>query len=235
MISGSLVKTIDTSTNTLDSQSLFDETFPSGTTGIGLTPDEQQVWVEHSNPNHFVNRIRTDGSDGGEPPLTNLSEGAGPSAIAFTPDGSRAYVAGVGYFRSTSLGGDLRDDRTAAHAKAIAITPDGSHAWVPVADNTPDIYTVDLATNTVNPSTITLPDGPNWLTAAAATPDGSRVYVAGGLQPDPGKVVGISTATREPVGAPIDVGVLPAALAIVPDQSPTSRLDGPRRQSPACR
>ena len=140
MISGAFVKTIDTATNTLDSGGVGDETFPSGSAGIALTPDQSQIWVAHSDPNFFVNRIQTDGSDGAQPPLTNLGSGSGPKAIAFTPDGSRAYVAsvnGAGVFPiDTATGVASAAIPLPDSARSIAITPDGSRAFVPSAPAT---------------------------------------------------------------------------------------------------
>jgi len=225
------VKTIDTATNTLDSGGVGDETFPSGSAGIALTPDQSQIWVAHSDPNFFVNRIQTDGSDGAQPPLTNLGSGSGPKAIAFTPDGSRAYVAsvnGAGVFPiDTATGVASAAIPLPDSARSIAITPDGSRAFVPSAGNNSNVHQIDLATNTVVSPTITFSSGPANLNAVAITPGGGRLYVAGGPLPDPGKVVGLSLASRELTGPPIDVGLTPIAMAIVPDKSPTARLTAP--------
>jgi YVTN family beta-propeller protein len=233
VISGSFVRTIDTFTNTVDAVGLFDMTFPSGTLGIAVTPDEREVWVAHSSPNNQVNRIPTDSSGAGDPPKTNFlnTSFSGPRAIAFLPDGSRGYVAsetGAGVIPIDASGTALGRIGLGDAARSIAISPNGSRAYIPSAGNQSDVYRIDLATNTVIQPTTILPAGPTNLNAVAITPDGSRVYVAGGPLPDPGKVVGLAVATGQPVGPPIDVGLTPVAMAIAPNLvPPTARLAQP--------
>jgi YVTN family beta-propeller protein len=230
VVSGSFIKTIDTATNTLDDGGLRELDFPSGIEGIAVTPSESEVWVAHSDPNFWVTRIRTDGSeDPGEQRITHMN---GPRAIGFTPDGSRAYVT------SENGGGVIPMDAASGAAGAligtggdpglsIAISPDGSSAFVPSAGLDHDLYEIDLATNTGVSPTLSPPDWPTHLNAVAMTPDGSRVYVAGGPGPDPGQVAGFDLVAGELTGDPIDVGLTPIAMAIVPDQSPTPRLSAP--------
>jgi YVTN family beta-propeller protein len=67
---------------------------------------------------------------------------------------------------------------------------------------------IDIATNTVEPSTIPVGSLP---TGVAITPDGSFVYVAN-LESNTVSV--ISTSTNTVVGSPIPVGANPLAIAI---------------------
>ncbi len=232
-MSGSFVKTIDTATSALEPGGIHELAFPSAATGIALTPNGRQLWVAHTDPNNFVLRHPTDGSlPGSNAPITNLGSGSGPRAIAFTPDGSRAYVVsetGAGAFPiSVATGAASTAIATGAEAaQSIAISPDGTRAFVPAYDNNADIFRLNLQTNALILPQKFLPSGPNRMTAAAYTPDGKRVYVAGGLPPDPAKVVPLSAATGDPIGSAVDVGVGPSSMVAVPDDSPVARLTGP--------
>src|SRR5262249_57713883 len=59
---------------------------------VALAPDRQTVWLVGSKPGY--NAISTvDLNKGERRDSRRLKEGAGPSAVAFSSDGSRAYVA----------------------------------------------------------------------------------------------------------------------------------------------
>jgi len=92
-------------------------------------------------------------------------------------------------------------------AFGIAVTPDGKHAYV--TDETRFVTVIDTATNTAEPTGITVGIGPFGI---AITPDGKHAYVANNSD---GTVSVIRTATNTVV-ATVPVGNSPDAVGIVP-------------------
>jgi YVTN family beta-propeller protein len=148
--------------------------------------------------------------------ITTIPAGSAPTAVAITPDGSRAYVtnhldtvsvvdiATNAMIETISVGFFPRD---------VAITPDGSRAYV--ANTFSDTLSViDTATNQVIDTIPGLAD-PVQL---AITPDGSRAYVATqGFSP--AAVAVIDTVSNTVIASiPIPTGV-PLDIEITPDGS----------------
>src|SRR5262249_17662568 len=76
------------------------------------------------------------------------------------------------------------------------------------------VSVIDTATNTV---TTTIPVG-EQAGGVAVSPDGSRIYVAGGVSSLGGNVVVIDAATNTVIAAVL-VGINPAGVAVTPDGS----------------
>lgn len=94
-----------------------------------------------------------------------ITVGSGPAAVAFSPDGSTAYVSDNGsgtvsvintatgtVTATITVAGDLRD---------LAVTPDGSTVYVAghAFAGASDVYAISTATNTVT-STFPVGDHP---------------------------------------------------------------------------
>jgi YVTN family beta-propeller protein len=145
-------------------------------------------------------------------PGSPVAVGAGPRAIAITPDGRAAYVANSAastvtpVFTATGSAGTPIP--VGSSPVAVAITPDGRAAYV-----------VNSTSNTVTPiSTPTnTPGAPIHVglspSAIAITPDGRTAYVTNSAS---NSVTPINLATNAP-GSAIAVGWSPAGIAITPD------------------
>jgi DNA-binding beta-propeller fold protein YncE len=140
---------------------------------------------------------------------------AAPSAVAFDPGGSTAYLVLANGLLQTltvangSLGPAIPLTSSGGSFVAIAVTPDGSRAYV--ANTGGGISVVDLAAG-VNLGNISVGGTP---VALAVDPAGDTVYV---VQKAANDVLPIPTATNVP-GPPIAVGTSPDAIAISPDGS----------------
>lgn len=139
----------------------------------------------------------------------------GPSGIAITPDGTRAYVTNTS--DDTVIPIDLATNTAGtaipvlgAGPTGIAITPDGTRAYV-TDQNSDEVSVIDLATNTEVGTPIAVGDFPQGI---AITPNGARAYVVN--QGDDNVTV-IDLASGAVVGPPIAVGNFPRGIAITPD------------------
>lgn len=147
--------------------------------------------------------------------------GNAPSGIAFSRDGSRAYVANY-------ADGTLTVINTATMARigspikvkvlpdSIAVSADGTHLYVlglDAATNAGKAVAVNTATGKEVGAPIAVGPNPSGI---AVHPDGTRVYVTNGGD---GTVTVIDTATLAVTGAPITVGANPTAIAIAPNGS----------------
>jgi DNA-binding beta-propeller fold protein YncE len=148
--------------------------------------------------------------------------GRGPSAIAITPDGARAYVAdgfdGTVTPIRLATGTPGPPIKVAQGPVAIAITPDGAIAYVASISEDPGrryvprpgvVTPIRLATG--------IPGTPikvgRFPYSIAITPDGTTAYVANNVD---STVTPIRLATGTP-GTPIKVAYGPIAIAIAPD------------------
>ena len=114
-----------------------------------------------------------------------LGTGAAPTAIAFTPMGSIAFVANRGAHTITAL--DTSNDTASAtisgfHAPtAIAVSPDGAKILVTNAGDA-TLAVVDASNHTITTIPITVPGATNNRPAGVAiSPDGANAYVADAL------------------------------------------------------
>ena len=138
-----------------------------------------------------------------------------PTAIAITPDGTRAYVTSSAEDRVYII--DTATNTVSGLAipvgnnpQGIAITPDGSRAYVANADDD-TVSVIDTETNMVIGSPIPVERKPQDI---AITPDGSRAYVSSGAGSD---VYVIDIATNTVVDSPVSSGDSPADITITPD------------------
>ncbi len=114
--------------------------------------------------------------------VTNtIPVGLAPMRVAFTPDGSTAFVTNASNDNSVSVIDVSMEMVTntitvGSTPIGVAITPDGSTAYITnfVDDN---VSVIDVSTEMVT-NTITVGDGPRGV---AITPDGSTAYVVNGL------------------------------------------------------
>ena len=162
--------------------------------------------------------------------MTTIPVGDNPAGIAITPDSLFAYVANNN--NAGILNGDTVSvlnltyntveqtisDSSFNQPYTVTINPVGTKAYV-TNSNSSTVSIIDLRTNTVT-GTIGGFDGPSGL---VITPDGTHAYVnnyggPGGVGSGNGttvRVVDLDTNTI--VGAPLTVGLAPAAMAITPD------------------
>ena len=139
-----------------------------------------------------------------------------PAGVAFTPNGSRAYVTNGG---SDTIGGagtvSMVDTATntvtgtvavGTSPRALAITADGAKVYVAntVSNN---VSVINTATNTVI-STVTVGTSPLAITAS-----GAKVYVANAGS----NTVSVIDTTTNAVSATIGVGAGPDGVAITPN------------------
>ena len=141
-----------------------------------------------------------------------IEVGKRPRSIAFTPDGSRAYV----HVRGGRHGlGDRRGDAEAAQADhdarrarsrwARRSSPDGKRVYISNGRGG-TVSVIDVATDSVLAS---VPVGQRpW--GVAVTPDGRKLYTANG----PSNDVSVVDADRLTVLKKIPVGRLPWGVAI---------------------
>ena len=109
--------------------------------------------------------------------VATISVGRGPSKIAITPDGTRAYVPNQQDFIISVIDTATNTVVTTipvSGTAGIAITPDGTKAYV-TSPGAGTVSVVDIATNTVV-ATILLGTNQNPFDVAI-TPDGTRAYV----------------------------------------------------------
>jgi uncharacterized protein (TIGR03437 family) len=150
--------------------------------------------------------------------LTKVSLGGYPTAVAITPDGTRAYVT-----RTNSNNVSVIDTASntvtttipvGAVPSGIAITPDGTHAYVTNVGTMAggSVSVISTSSNSVV-ATINLGNvGPLGI---AITPDGSHAYVLDGL----GNVSVIATSSNTAAATITfpQVGSCPFGIAITPD------------------
>lgn len=146
--------------------------------------------------------------------------GPNPMAIAFTPNGSSAWVASE---VSTSAKGFLEQVLLESHKSivesssiydpwGIAISPDGATAYV--VNEGSGIVPVTLETGAVGAEIEV-----EKAYAIAIAPDGETAYVLSSFGYEDGWVTPVVLATGKPAGSAIPVGDDPVAIAITPDGS----------------
>jgi len=144
---------------------------------VAVTPDRTRVWVTCVTGNNMTILDATTLEI-----LRIIDLGVillRPVGIAFTPDGSRAYVtfAGVGLvaiYDTETYARLLPDIVVGGDPTYIVFTPDGSKAYV-VIEQAAQAVAIQTSDNTV---VATLPFGGHALQDAVVSPDGSMVYVS---------------------------------------------------------
>ena len=224
------ISVIHTSDNSVTNIDMGDATLPNATApdNVAVTPDGSQLWVATRFPNKVtVFNTATDTLatlSGGSNPFSYTGGGGFASAIAFTPNGSTAYVAEQVGQEVTPIDVATQTHGTAIStsgqlANDVAISPDGTVGYVTLANATVLVFnTSDNSVRTGTGYPIAVGLSPNGL---AFTPNGDTVYVANTNGPN--TVTPINTTTSPPTpGTALTVGTNPQAVAVQPDQGPTA-------------
>lgn len=187
---------------------------------LAITPDGSSLFVDGGSHGNSVSVVAT--ATNTVSPSTILV--TAPSGLIVSPDGSRLYVLTV---TSSGPGLAVVDTTTGAvigstielppqsHPQALALSPNGTELYV--TDPTgQELSSIALATGTVDPAALALPQGlsPGDI---AITADGSSAFVDGTAASGGAEVVAVDLATGI-VGSPSPLtGVFqPAGLVIAP-------------------
>ncbi|MEJ2851885.1 MULTISPECIES: hypothetical protein [unclassified Saccharothrix] len=179
--------------------------------GIAFTPDSRTAYLaDHGDLNTDKGSVLA--IDTATRAVTRISvlPLVGPSAVAVTPDGKKAYVAGANYLSviDTATNVARAVDIGYVTLSDVAVTPDGSRAYF-TDYRTSSIVVLSTATDSVI-ATVPLPTTPSRI---VVMPDGRRVYATSYMD---NKVYMIATAGHY-VGATIDVAGSPSSLAAAPN------------------
>jgi len=182
---------------------------------VAVTPDHKQLWVtcREANKITVLDAVTLE-------ILEVLDLGIfvhKPTGIAFTPDGSRAYVT----FESLGLVG-IFDTETYAHLfpdinvggdpSYIVFTPDGSKAYVVNTQGPPpQVVAIRTSDNTV---VDTFNFGGHALQDAVVSPDGSMVYIS---NMDLNQIEVIRTSDDTLLAPIFTVTAAPRGIGISPD------------------
>ncbi len=137
-------------------------------------------------------------------PNTN-PQGGSVRGLAYSPDGSRVYLA-----RSdnslveldASSGQVLRTSQLPAPGRGVAVSPDGSTVYVTTSSDSSGLLFVDRSSLTVTANTVLAYNGRDLTPGdVVAAPDGSRVYVHGSWGGTMWYVVAIDTSARQIIAA----------------------------------
>ncbi|MGD9527508.1 MAG: protein kinase, partial [Pseudonocardia sp.] len=139
----------------------------------------------------------------------------GPQFVAFSPDGTRAYVSIFNTDRTVNEVGVLDMTTmqflarvpTGVRPFALDVSPDGKTVYVPNHDSG-SITVIDTATNTVR-SEIKVAPNPHWLDISD---DGTRVYAAN----HESNVVSVIDTADNAVLAMVPVGSAPHSIVVHP-------------------
>src|SRR5579884_1060416 len=202
------VSVIDVASNTVTA------TIPVGhfPVGVVVAPDGELAYVT----NFFDGTISIiDTSTNTVTSTINLGAGSGPSLLAITPDGKRAYVQ----CRLCNPGVRVIDTATNAvvgpaipvssiNSFGIADAPNGRSIYVTGGDSA-NVSVISTVNNAVT-ATMSVPGEPLEI---AFSPDGGRAYVAN-LLTNAVNVIDTSTNT---LSGTITVGNAPESLAMTPN------------------
>jgi YVTN family beta-propeller protein/probable HAF family extracellular repeat protein len=179
---------------------------------IAASPDQKQVYAT-TNGNQVAVIDTTTNTV-----VNNVTVGNGAVSIAFTPDGSYAYVTNLNDNSVSvidTVKGSVALTITGIQlAYGAAVTPDGKSVYVGNAGPNGSVTVISTANNTVS-AVIPNVVGPQ---APSISPDGAFVYVPSVPPSGAGSVVVISTSSNTIV-ATIPVGNGPINVAFSPDGS----------------
>jgi YVTN family beta-propeller protein len=187
--------------------------------GLAISPDGSVLVVSEGADGGRVRSYRT--ADKQLLWSYPVAAGVAPLGVAFSPDGTRVYVAAANLAVATAgtldildaaMGTPVDSDAVGFLPTAIAVTPDGNLVYVTNNESgTVSVYntqTLDVE------STVTVGTGP---TGIAVSPDGARVYVAN-RGSNSVSVFDALTGT-EATNSPLDLSgmaMAPTAVAINP-------------------
>ena len=133
------------------------------TTGVAVKPDGSKVYLGSLNGQVLAIDVATNSLGHG----STIGVGSGSEGVAVTPDGSKVYVAdsAVGTVSVINTGTNkvIGSIAVGSDPQGVSVTSDGSKVYVANEGNgTVDgtVSIIDTATNTVEPSTITVGKAP---------------------------------------------------------------------------
>jgi YVTN family beta-propeller protein len=200
--------------------------------GAAVSPDGTRAYIT----NFASNSVSVIGTEA-QQVVRNVPVGSEPVAVAVLPDNSKAYVA-----NSFSSSVSVIDTKTlraktietpelkSGYPSSIAVTPDGKHVYVAINNPQPDFRNAVCWILGIDPSSDTVVSATRifYPMALAASPDGTALYVLGGLSDT---VYTISTATNQITRAlPLHSGLpsqpVTGGLAVTPDGTKLFASDG---------
>ena len=193
-------------------------TVGSGPIAVKVTPDRQFAWVTNGVSSSISIVSISSKTVVGTIPLPPYNgDPATPGSIAFTPDGSVAYVTNhdanpgsVIFVIDVPNRKLLTTIPTDAFPASVAVTPDGSTVWVPNrGDST--ITIIDTLTNTV-----TAKIAADYPTGVAFNPTGTRAYVAEAELGSANGYLRVFDVSSTATIARIPVGNLPHVVKVTP-------------------
>src|ERR1022692_689149 len=193
-------------------------TVGSGPIAVKVTPDRQFAWVTNGVSSSISIINLSSKTVVGTIPLPPYNgDPATPGSIAFTPDGSVAYVTNhdanpgsVIFVIDVPNRKLLTTIPTDAFPASVAVTPDGSTVWVPNrGDST--ITIIDTLTNTV-----TARIAADYPTGVAFNPTGTRAYVAEAELGSANGYLRVFDVSSTATIARIPVGNLPHVVKVTP-------------------
>ena len=193
-------------------------TVGSGPIAVKVTPDRQFAWVTNGVSSSISIINLSSKTVVGTIPLPPYNgDPATPGSIAFTPDGSVAYVTNhdanpgsVIFVIDVPNRKLLTTIPTDAFPASVAVTPDGSTVWVPNrGDST--ITIIDTMTNTV-----TARLAADYPTGVAFNPTGTRAYVAEAELGSANGYLRVFDVSSTATIARIPVGNLPHVVKVTP-------------------
>lgn len=157
----------------------------------------------------------------------SLVTGPNSNSVAFSPDGTRAYITrdsyngdpGAVYVIDTATDTILGAPITVGYRpQALVVSPDGTRLYVSGIGLNANRYTaaitvINTATNSVIGGPIFVGPVSSSAFGIAITPDGGRLYVT---DFDNGTIAAVNTATRT-VGSPISLGRWAWGVVVSPD------------------
>ena len=235
LVNENAVAVISTSTNTVidtDPEADGVQHIPVGDRprGIAISPDGNEAYVANAGDDTVsVIDINADPKTA----VAIIEVGDEPQGVAFASDGATAYVTNIGDDTVSVIDTATRTQTTtiavgrSPQSVAVAVTPNGPRAYVPnFDDNT--VTVINLTTHTPLPDPLAVGEGPFGV---AASVDGTRVYVTnfGAIDTDKGDDNGdtvsfidteknevVDTNPDEDGAQPLQVGVQPAGVAVIP-------------------
>jgi YVTN family beta-propeller protein len=163
--------------------------------------DEVTLTGSFEDPSVLGDRVLVDWGDGSSEVLVRhwrFVVGQNPRGVAFSPDGSVAYVANHGDSTvaviDTTNHALLTTVAVDGTPWSVAFTPDGSHAYVSGGNV---VSVMETVTHSV---THVIPVDSGWAAAVAVSPDGAKAYVTEGSRRDEAWVHVIDTETKTVTG-----------------------------------